>query len=94
MYNALTLNNKERKMAKRKWEQTDAVTNRYFIGASTSGRTDDIYLSNGKDTIMLEDCLIWDDSEFTDEEADDILAHLQANNGVGVEEFDGWYLAA
>jgi len=71
----------------------DAVYNRYFIGESTSGRTEDIYLSNGEHTIMLEDCLIWEDSEFIDDEAEDILTHLLATeNGVGVEEYEGWYL--
>ena len=75
------------------WEQTDAVYNRYMIAETTSGRTDDIYLSNGEHTIMLEDCLIWEDSEFTDDEAEDILAHLQSTtDGVGVEDYEGWYL--
>jgi hypothetical protein len=75
------------------WEQTDAVYNRYMIAETTSGSTDDIYLSNGTDTIMLEDCLIWEDSEFTDEEADDILEHLQStDDGVGVEDYEGWRL--
>jgi hypothetical protein len=42
---------------------------------------------------MLEDCLIWEDSEFTDDEAEDILAHLQSTtDGVGVEDYEGWYL--
>jgi hypothetical protein len=75
------------------WEQTDTVYNRYMIAETTSGRTDDIYLSNGEHTIMLEDCLIWEDSEFTDEEANDILEHLQStDDGVGVEDYEGWYL--
>jgi hypothetical protein len=75
------------------WEQTDAVYNRYMIAETTSGSTDDIYLSNGTDTIMLEDCLIWEDSEFTDEEADDILEHLlSTDDGVGVEDYEGWRL--
>ena len=75
------------------WEQVDVRSNRYFISEHTSGATNDIYLSNGIDTIMLEDCLIWEDSEFTDAEAEDILAHLQTTtDGVGVEEYEGWYL--
>jgi hypothetical protein len=75
------------------WKQTDAVYNRYMIAETTSGSTDDIYLSNGTDTIMLEDCLIWEDSEFTDEEADDILEHLlSTDDGVGVEDYEGWRL--
>jgi hypothetical protein len=75
------------------WEQTEAVYNRYMIAATTSGRTHDIYLSNGEHTIMLEDCLIWEDSEFTDDEAEDILEHLQSTtDGVGIEDYEGWYL--
>jgi hypothetical protein len=75
------------------WEQTDAVYNRYFVSEHTSGRTDNIYLSNGIETIMLEDCLIWEDSAFTDDEAEDILEHLQSTtDGVGIEEYEGWYL--
>jgi hypothetical protein len=75
------------------WEQTDTVYNRYMIAETTSGRTDDIYLSNGEHTIMLEDCLIWEDSEFTDDEAEDILEHLQSTtDGVGIEDYEGWYL--
>jgi hypothetical protein len=64
-----------------------------MIAETTSGRTDDIYLSNGEHTIMLEDCLIWEDSEFTDDEAEDILEHLQSTtDGVGIEDYEGWYL--
>jgi hypothetical protein len=75
------------------WELEDMRSNRYFVSEYTSGSTNDIYLTNGTDTIMLEDCLIWEDDEFTDAEADDILAHLQTTaDGVGVEEYEGWYL--
>ena len=81
-------------MERTTWQVTDVVSNRYMVSEYTSGRTDDIYLTNGKHTIMLDDCLIWDDEEFTDREADDILAHLQANNGVGVDGYEGWYLVA
>jgi hypothetical protein len=75
------------------WEQTDAVYNRYMIDEFTSGRTEDIYLTDGEHTIMLEDCLIWEDTEFTDEDADDILDHLlHTTDGVGIGEYEGWYL--
>jgi hypothetical protein len=75
------------------WEQTEAVYNRYMIAATTSGSTHDIYLTNGIETIMLEDCLIWEDSEFTDDEAEDILEHLQSTtDGVGIGDYEGWYL--
>jgi hypothetical protein len=52
----------------RKVQIVNEVHNRYFIGESTRGSTSDIYLSDGATTIKLEDCLIWEDSEFTDEE--------------------------
>jgi hypothetical protein len=75
------------------WDLEDMRSNRYFVSTITSGATNDIYLTNGTDTIMLEDCLIWEDDEFTDAEADDILAHLKSTaDGVGVEEYEGWYL--
>ena len=75
------------------WEQTDTVYNRYMVNAYTSGRTDDIYLTNGIETIMLEDCLMLEDSEFTDEEAEEILENLQSTtDGVGIGDYEGWYL--
>lgn len=71
----------------------DAVANRYYIGETTSGATSNIYLTDGEHTIMLEDCLIWEEDAFTDEEFYDILKHLQLQEyGVGVEEYEGWYL--
>lgn len=77
------------------WKQVDAVYNRYLVTNITSGRTDDIYLSNGTDTIVLEDCLIWEDSEFTDEEADDIFEALKDTaDGVGIDELEGWRLCS
>ena len=80
-------------MERTTWQVTDAVYNRYMVSEYTSGRTEDVYLNNGTHTIMLEDCLIWDDEEFTDAEADNILQHLQSTtDGVGVEEYEGWYL--
>ena len=77
-----------------KWETVDAVYNRYLITSTTSGSTNDIYITDGEHTIMLEDCLIWDESIFEDAEADAILAHLQAVGGTGVEEYEGWHLIA
>ena len=75
------------------WEPADAVARYCSTAATTSGRTDDIYLCNGEHTIMLEDCLIWEDSEFTDDEAEDILEHLQSTtDGVGIGDYEGWYL--
>ena len=76
-----------------KVQVVDAVYNRYMISEYTSGRTEDIYLSDGVHTIMLEDCLIWESECFEDEEFYDILEHLQSTqDGVGVEEYEGWYL--
>jgi len=72
-----------------------AVYNRYLIAETTSGSTDDIYLSDGVHTIMLEDCLIWDSECFEDSEFYDILEHLQSTeDGVGVEEYEGWSIVA
>ena len=77
------------------WHVVDAVYNRYMVNAHTSGRTEDIYLSNGTHTIKLEDCLIWEDTEFTDAEADEILeCLLDKEDGVGEDELEGWYLCS
>jgi hypothetical protein len=75
-----------------KVQVVNAVANRYFIGESTSGSTSDVYLSDGVVTVKLEDCLIWDSECFEDEEFYDIVEHLNANNGVGVEGYEGWTL--
>jgi hypothetical protein len=75
-----------------KIQVVDTVANRYFIGETTSGSTSDIYLTDGAITIKLEDCLIWDSESFEDEEFYDIVEHLNANKGVGVEEYEGWTL--
>ena len=74
----------------RKVKVVDAVANRYFIGETTSGTTSDIYLTDGTTTVKLEDCLIWDSECFEDEEFYDIVKHLNANNGVGVDGYEGW----
>ena len=50
----------------RKVEVIAVESNRYYIGETTSGATNDIYLSDGNITLKLEDCLIWDESEFSD----------------------------
>ena len=77
----------------RKVEVIAVESNRYYIGETTSGATNDIYLSDGKHTIMLEDCLIWESECFEDEEFYDILEHLQSTeDGVGIGDYEGWYL--
>jgi hypothetical protein len=76
----------------RKIKVVDAVANRYFVSETTSGATSDIYLTDGTITLKLEDCLIWDSESFEDEEFYDIVEHLNANNGVGVEGYEGWTL--
>ena len=57
----------------------DVQSNRYYIGDTTSGATNDIYLTDGVTTVMLEDCLIWEESEFTDAEFYDIVERCKAN---------------
>jgi hypothetical protein len=63
----------------RKIKVVDTVANRYFIGETTSGSTSDIYLTDGKTTIKLEDCLIWDSESFDDEEFYSIVEDCKAN---------------
>ena len=62
----------------------------YLITDTTSGSLDNVYLQCGERTIMLEECLIWEEECFGVEEFDEVLAHCEANGGVGVDEFDGW----
>ena len=57
----------------------DVQSNRYYIGETTSGATNDIYLTDGETTVKLEDCLIWDSESFEDEEFYDIVAQCKAN---------------
>ena len=78
----------------RKVKLVGAVYNRYLIAETTSGSTNNIYLSDGEHTIMLEDCLIWEDSEFTDEEFYDILGVVQATTAEQRDgtEYEGWHL--
>jgi len=62
----------------------------YMITDTTSGSLSNIYLQCGERTIMLEECLIWDEECFSVEEFDRVVKHCAANGGVGVGEFDGW----
>ena len=57
----------------------DVQSNRYYIGATTSGSTNDIYLSDGEITLKLEDCLIWEEEDFTDAEFYDIVEQCKAD---------------
>jgi len=78
----------------RKVKVVGAVYNRYLIAETTSGSTNDVYLSDGEHTIMLEDCLIWEDSDFTDEEFYDILGVVKATTAEQRDgtEYEGWHL--
>lgn len=72
----------------RKVKLVDMVHNGYVITETTSGSTNDIYLTDGTTTIKLEDCLIWEDSLFTDEEFYEIVADCK-NNATAMAE-QGW----
>jgi hypothetical protein len=78
----------------RKVKVVGAAYNRYLIAETTSGSTNNIYLRDGEHTIMLEDCLIWEDSDFTDEEFYDILGVVQATTAEQRDgtEYEGWHL--
>ena len=62
----------------------------YMITDTTSGSLNNVYLRCGERTIMLEECLIWEEAGFTVREFDRVVKHCEANGGVGVDEFDGW----
>jgi len=68
--------------------------NRYYIGESTSGATNDIYITDGQYVLKLEDCLIWESSEFTLAEFDDIVSKLIESELTGQTflDLDGWTL--
>ena len=68
--------------------------NRYYVGETTSGATNDIYITDGKCILKLEDCLIWDSEDFTLEEFDDIVTHLVEEELTGVHfvQYEGWSL--
>lgn len=63
----------------RKVKVVDVQSNRYYIGETTSGATNDIYLSDGNVTLKLEDCLIWEESDFTDADFYDTVAQCKAD---------------
>lgn len=67
-------------------------SNRYFIGESTSGSTNDIYITDGNVTLKLEDCLIWDSEDFTLADFDNTFARCE----VDTEEMRemGWTIVA
>lgn len=77
----------------RKLEYTTQL-NRYYIGESTSGATNDIYITDGQYVLKLEDCLIWDSEDFTLAEFDDIVSKLIETELTGQTflELDGWTL--
>jgi hypothetical protein len=77
-----------------KIQVVDTVANRYFVSATTSGSTSDIYLTDGTTTVKLEDCLIWDSECFEDAEFYDIVKHCKANGNVGVDGYEGWSIVA
>ena len=68
--------------------------NRYYVGATTSGATSDIFITDGQYVLKLEDCLIWDSETFTLEEFDNIVSTLIESELTGQTflELDGWTL--
>ena len=73
----------------RKVKLVNMVHNGYVITETTSGSTNDIYLTDGTTTLKLEDCLIWEDSLFTDEEFYEIVADCK-DDAAGMKEEHGW----
>jgi len=53
--------------------------NRYYVGATTSGATNDIYVTDGNVTLKLEDCLIWESSDFKLRDFDTTVKQCKAN---------------
>jgi hypothetical protein len=51
----------------------------YFMGETTSGSTDNIYITDGSVTVMLEDCLIWEDENFNLADFDKTVADCKAD---------------
>lgn len=77
----------------RKLTVTQGNYNRYLIAQTTSGATHDYEITDGEHTIMLDDCLIFEQDCFSVREFDDIVTHLQQQqDGVGIDEFEGWTL--
>ena len=64
--------------------------NRYYIGDTTSGATNDIYITDGSTTLKLEDCLIWESSEFKLRDFDSTVKQCKTNT-VEMAEM-GWTL--
>lgn len=62
--------------------------NRYYVGATTSGATNDIFITDGTVTLKLEDCLIWEASEFKLRDFDETVAQCKANTAEMAEA--GW----
>jgi hypothetical protein len=62
----------------------------YLTTETTSGSLNDIYIKCNTRVLKLQECLIWDDELFSDEEFAEILEHCEANNGIGQDEFEGW----
>jgi hypothetical protein len=76
-------------MQKRKLTYTTQL-NRYFIGDTTSGATNDIYITDGNVTLKLEDCLIWESSEFKMRDFDETVKQCKTNTAEMAEM--GWTL--
>ena len=53
--------------------------NRYYIGETTSGATNDILITDGNVTLKLEDCLIWESSEFKLRDFDSTVKQCKTN---------------
>lgn len=62
--------------------------NRYLITDTTSGATNDIYITDGNATLKLEDCLIWESSEFKLRDFDATVKQCKANTAEMAEM--GW----
>ena len=74
--------------------QYTTQANRYYIGESTSGITNDIYITDGQYTLKLEDCLIWESELFTLNDFDDIVSKLIESELTGQTflDLEGWSL--
>ena len=64
--------------------------NRYYVGETTSGATNDIYITDGCTTLKLEDCLIWESSEFKLRDFDSTVKQCKTNTAEMAEM--GWTL--
>jgi hypothetical protein len=53
--------------------------NRYYIGETTSGATNDILITDGNTTLKLEDCLIWESSDFNMRDFDETVKRCIAD---------------